>query len=86
MDFETIVDALVLGVIEGLTEFLPVSSTAHLLLAGKLLGFENAGKAFEVLIQLGAILALLAVYAGRLWRIARRLCRATRGRGASCSA
>ena len=47
-----------------MTEFIPVSSTAHLLLAGRLLGFESAGKAFEVLIQLGAILALLSVYAG----------------------
>ena len=54
-----IIDALILGVVEGVTEFIPVSSTAHLLLAGPLLGFESAGKAFEVLIQLGAILALL---------------------------
>ena len=70
MDLKSIVDALILGVVEGITEFLPVSSTAHLLLVGKLLGFENDGKAFEVLIQFGAILALLSVYAGRLWRLA----------------
>ena len=70
MTLETIFDALVLGLIEGVTEFLPVSSTAHLLLAGRLLGFESTGKAFEVLIQFGAILALLAVYAGRLWKLA----------------
>jgi undecaprenyl-diphosphatase len=70
MDLGSIFDALILGVVEGITEFLPVSSTAHLLLVGKLLGFENDGKAFEVLIQFGAILALLSVYAGRLWRLA----------------
>jgi undecaprenyl-diphosphatase len=69
MDFKTLLDAVVLGVIEGVTEFIPVSSTAHLLLSGRLLGFESAGKAFEVLIQLGAILALLSVYAGRLWQL-----------------
>jgi undecaprenyl-diphosphatase len=69
MDLKSIIDALILGIVEGVTEFLPVSSTAHLLLVGKLLGFENAGKAFEVLIQFGAILALLSVYAGRLWRL-----------------
>jgi undecaprenyl-diphosphatase len=69
MTFDTIAEAILLGIIEGLTEFLPVSSTAHLLLASKLLGFDSAGKAFEVLIQLGAILALLGVYAARLWRL-----------------
>jgi undecaprenyl-diphosphatase len=58
--------AAVLGIIEGLTEFIPVSSTGHLLLAGHFLGFESAGRTFEVVIQLGAILALLAVYAGKL--------------------
>jgi undecaprenyl-diphosphatase len=58
--------ALALGLLEGLTEFIPVSSTGHILLAGHFLGFESAGKTFEVVIQLGAILAILAVYAGRL--------------------
>ena len=66
----SIVDPLLLGIVEGATEFLPVSSTAHILLLGKLLGFDSPGKAFEILIQLGAILALLSVYAGRLWHIA----------------
>ncbi len=69
MDLQTFFDAVVLGVVEGVTEFIPVSSTAHLLLAGRLLGFDSAGKAFEVLIQLGAILALLSVYAARLWQL-----------------
>ena len=71
--YETIAQAALLGVIEGLTEFIPVSSTAHVLLAGHFLGFESAAKAFEVLIQLGAILAVLTVYSARLIRIARDL-------------
>jgi len=57
---------LLLGLIEGLTEFIPVSSTGHLLLAGHFLGFHSPGKTFEVLIQLGAILAILTVYSARL--------------------
>jgi undecaprenyl-diphosphatase len=65
----TIGEAIVLGVLEGLTEFIPVSSTGHVLLAGHFLGFESKGKAFEVLIQLGAILAILTVYFARLWKI-----------------
>jgi undecaprenyl-diphosphatase len=60
---------ILLGLIEGLTEFLPVSSTGHLLLAGHFLGFQSPGKTFEVLIQLGAILAVLSVYAAKLVRL-----------------
>jgi undecaprenyl-diphosphatase len=67
---QSIVSALVLGLIEGLTEFLPVSSTAHVLLAGHFLGFQSPGNTFAVLIQLGAILAILLVYAHRLTTIA----------------
>ncbi len=63
---DTTLVSLFLGFLEGLTEFLPVSSTGHLLLAGHFLGFESAGKTFEVVIQLGAILAILGVYATRL--------------------
>ncbi len=66
-------EALLLGVIEGLTEFLPVSSTGHLLLVGHFLGFESTGKTFEVLIQLGAIIAILLAYGRRLLKIARDL-------------
>ena len=64
--------AFVLGVVEGLTEFLPVSSTGHLLLIERFFGFDDDafGKTFVVLIQLGAILAILSIYFGRLWRIA----------------
>lgn len=60
---------LLLGVVEGLTEFLPVSSTGHLLLIGHFLGFQSAGNSFEVLIQLGAILALLSVYAQKMLQL-----------------
>jgi undecaprenyl-diphosphatase len=61
----------ILGILEGLTEFLPVSSTAHLLLAGHFLGFDSPGKVFEVLIQLGAILAIVVAYFARLLAILR---------------
>lgn len=70
MPDQTIVEAFLLGVLEGLTEFIPVSSTGHILLAGHFLGFDSTGKAFEILIQLGAILAILSVYAARLWQMA----------------
>jgi undecaprenyl-diphosphatase len=70
---QTIVGALLLGLLEGLTEFIPVSSTGHLLLAGHFMGFRSTGNSFEVLIQLGAILAILSVYFTRLWQIARSL-------------
>lgn len=60
---------VLLGLIEGLTEFIPVSSTGHLLLAGHFLGFNSPGKTFEILIQLGAILAILTVYSARLVRL-----------------
>src|SRR5262249_42329642 len=64
--------AFVLGVVEGLTEFLPVSSTGHLLLVQRFFGFDDAdfGKTFAILIQFGAILALLSIYFFRIWRIA----------------
>ena len=58
--------AALLGVLEGLTEFIPVSSTGHLLLAGHFLGFQSTGKSFEVVIQLGAVLALVFVYFAKL--------------------
>lgn len=69
MQSQTIVEALLLGMIEGMTEFIPVSSTGHILLAGHFLGFHSTGKAFEILIQLGAILAILSVYFHRLWQM-----------------
>lgn len=66
---DTTLTAALLGLLEGLTEFLPVSSTGHILLAGHFLGFESKGKTFEVVIQLGAILALFSVYATLLMRL-----------------
>ncbi|MDP3339092.1 undecaprenyl-diphosphate phosphatase [Frigidibacter sp.] len=69
MDGNTTLVAGFLGLLEGLTEFIPVSSTGHLLLAGHFLGFESAGKTFEVVIQLGAVLAVLGVYSARLWAV-----------------
>ncbi|MBL9063011.1 undecaprenyl-diphosphate phosphatase [Tabrizicola sp.] len=71
MESQTLTAAF-LGLIEGLTEFLPVSSTGHLLLAGHFLGFQSQGRTFEVVIQLGAILALFSVYAGLLTRLVLR--------------
>jgi undecaprenyl-diphosphatase len=73
MPDQSIISALVLGLIEGLTEFIPVSSTAHVLLAGHFLGFQSPGNTFAVLIQLGAILAILLVYFQKLWSIATSL-------------
>lgn len=64
---ELYLQALILGLVEGLTEFIPVSSTGHLILLGDLLGFQGPeGRVFEVVIQLGAILAVCVIYFRRL--------------------
>jgi undecaprenyl-diphosphatase len=60
--------SVLLGIIEGLTEFLPVSSTAHLLIAEKLLAFQDPGGNFTVMIQLGAILAVVVLYFAKLFK------------------
>ena len=71
MDLLLLGKALILGIVEGLTEFLPISSTGHLILVGDLLGFnDERGKAFEVIIQFGAILAVCWEYRAKLWSVA----------------
>ena len=63
MDIVLLVKAAIMGVVEGLTEFLPISSTGHLILAGSLLGFDDAkAKVFDIAIQTGAIFAVILVY------------------------
>jgi undecaprenyl-diphosphatase len=63
VDVMLLLKAAVMGVVEGLTEFLPISSTGHLILAGALLGFDdNKAKVFDIAIQTGAILAVIIVY------------------------
>ena len=71
-----IVTAIILGIVEGLTEFLPVSSTGHLILGGELLGFTDEGSTtFKIAIQLGAILAVLVAYWRRFWLVGMGLLR-----------
>ncbi|MFV3128235.1 undecaprenyl-diphosphate phosphatase [Niveispirillum sp. KHB5.9] len=69
-DIAQYLDAILLGLLEGLTEFIPVSSTGHLILLGEMLGFKGqAEDLFKVVIQLGAILAILVVYFAKLWGV-----------------
>jgi len=70
MEFILLAKALILGIVEGLTEFLPISSTGHLILVGDLLDFnDERGKAFEVIIQFGAILAVCWEFRTKLWSV-----------------
>ena len=65
MDILLFAKALILGIVEGLTEFLPISSTGHLIVFGDLLNFHSNGKVFEIAIQLGAVLAVVFEYRRR---------------------
>ncbi len=70
MDLLILFKAFLLGIVEGLTEFLPISSTGHLIIAGDLLNFnDEVGKVFEIAIQLGAILAVCYEYRSRLGKV-----------------
>ena len=74
MDLILLGKAVILGVVEGLTEVLPISSTGHLILVGDLLNFnDERGKAFEVIIQFGAILAVCWEFREKLWNVASTL-------------
>src|SRR5919112_6323330 len=66
----SILTIILLGIVEGVTEFIPVSSTGHLVLAAELLGFDSAAEGtFEIVIQLGAILAVIVLYWRRFWEV-----------------
>jgi len=70
MDYLLLLKALILGIVEGLTEFLPVSSTGHLIIAGDLLGFtDERAKVFEIAIQLAAILAVVWEYRAKIAQV-----------------
>jgi undecaprenyl-diphosphatase len=74
VDLLLLIKAAIMGIVEGLTEFLPISSTGHLILAGALLGMDDAkAKVFDIAIQTGAILAVILVYAERLKSVVRGL-------------
>ncbi|HEY4546918.1 MAG TPA: undecaprenyl-diphosphate phosphatase [Pedomonas sp.] len=66
MEFTELLKVILLGLVEGLTEFIPVSSTGHLVLGGHFLGFEDAGNTFKIAIQFGAILAICVAYREKL--------------------
>lgn len=68
MDIIFIIKSIIIAIVEGLTEFIPVSSTGHMILVGQLIGFEgDFAKMFEVVIQLGAILAVVVLYWKKIW-------------------
>lgn len=74
MDLSHYLEAVFLGLVEGLTEFLPISSTGHILMLGHFMGFEGPpGRVFEIAIQLGAILAVVWLYREKLFSVALRL-------------
>jgi undecaprenyl-diphosphatase len=73
MDADALLSALLMGIVEGLTEFLPISSTGHLILLGELIGFQGpASNTFKIVIQLGAVLAVVVVFRQTLFDLARK--------------
>ena len=71
MDWLLLAKAAIMGIVEGLTEFFPISSSGHLIVVGDLINFDDRiGNVFEVVIQLGAILAVCWEYRARLWQVA----------------
>jgi undecaprenyl-diphosphatase len=79
MDATLLWKTVIVGIVEGLTEFLPVSSTGHIILATEVLGFQGPpGKVFEIVIQLGAILAVCFLYRAKIWTTARGVMRRER--------
>jgi len=80
MDLMYALKAAIIGVVEGLTEFLPISSTAHIVLTERALGFNDPGEVFGVTIQLGAILAVVVYFWRRLWAVASTLHTSTASR------
>ena len=86
MDALLILKSLILGVVEGLTEFLPISSTGHLIVVGDLLNFnDERGKIFEIVIQFGAILAVCWLFRSRLWQTISSLKRSTSAQRFACN-
>ena len=84
MDVLLLIKAAIMGIVEGLTEFLPISSTGHLILTGSLLGLhDDKSKVFDIAIQTGAIFAVIIVYWQRLREAVVNLPAVPR-RGASC--
>src|SRR5580765_8129671 len=68
MDLVLLFKTIVIGIVEGITEFLPISSTGHIILAEEVLHFEGPpGKVFDIVIQLGAILAVCVLYRAKIW-------------------
>jgi undecaprenyl-diphosphatase len=79
----SLIEAIVLGVVQGLTEFLPISSTAHLRIVPAFLDWEDPGAAFTAVTQLGTMAAVLAYFRADLWRIGRAWLRSLRPNGRS---